>query len=230
MATHSSILAWSFHGQRSQLLRPWRWEVGLGELSRPSGACPGSSDGKASTYNAGDPGSIPGSGRFPGEGNSNPLQYSCLENPMDQGAWWAIIHGVAKSRTRLSDFCVCVCVSVRGLRESKTYSLSYLKCRLTCFPCRQAQNLCSIQGDQRPALLLLMSAQDFPHFNFPKISLWIQYTSYQITSELFHKIRTKNFLQFLWIHTRPQDTKSNLEKDTKAILRKKKQNWSIQAP
>ena len=125
---------------------------------------------------------------------------------------------------------VCVCVSVRGLRESKTYSLSYLKCRLTCFPCRQAQNLCSIQGDQRPTLLLLMSAQDFPHFNFPKISLWIQYTSYQITSELFHKIRTKNFLQFLWIHTRPQDTKSNLEKDTKAILRKKKQNWSIQAP
>jgi len=41
-----------------------------------------------------------------GEGNSNPLQYSCLENPMDQGAWWATVHGVAKSRTRLSDFCV----------------------------------------------------------------------------------------------------------------------------
>ena len=40
----------------------------------------------------------------PGEGNSNPLQYSCLENPMDQGAWWATVHGVAKSRTRLSDF------------------------------------------------------------------------------------------------------------------------------
>ena len=47
-----------------------------------------------------------------GEGNGNPLQYSCLENPMDRGVWWAIIHGVAKSRTRLSDFCVCVCVCV----------------------------------------------------------------------------------------------------------------------
>ena len=54
--------------------------------------------------NAGDLGSIPGSGRSPGEGNGNPLQYSCLENPMDGGAWWAIVHGVAKSRTRLSDF------------------------------------------------------------------------------------------------------------------------------
>ena len=49
---------------------------------------------------------------LPGEGNGNPLQYSCLENSMDRGAWWATIHGVAKSRTRLSDFCVCVCVRV----------------------------------------------------------------------------------------------------------------------
>ena len=48
---------------------------------------PGGSDGKASAYNAGDPGSIPGLGRFPGEGNGNPLQYSCLENPVDRGAW-----------------------------------------------------------------------------------------------------------------------------------------------
>ena len=49
-----------------------------------------SSDGKGSAYNAGDPGSIPGSGRSPGEGNGNPLQYSCLENPMGGGAWLAI--------------------------------------------------------------------------------------------------------------------------------------------
>ena len=48
---------------------------------------PGGSDGKASAYNEGDPGSIPGSGRSSGEGNGNPLQYSCLENPMDGGAW-----------------------------------------------------------------------------------------------------------------------------------------------
>ena len=49
------------------------------------------------------PDSIPGLGRSPGEGNGNPLQYSCLENPMDRGAWWAIIHGVAKSQIQLSD-------------------------------------------------------------------------------------------------------------------------------
>ena len=60
---------------------------------------PGGSEGKAPTRNAGDPGSIPGSGSSPGEGNGNPLQYSCLENPMDQRAWRATVHGVAKSRT-----------------------------------------------------------------------------------------------------------------------------------
>ena len=65
---------------------------------------PGGSDGKASACNAGDPGSIPGSGRSPGEGNGNPLQQSCLENPMDGGAWWATVHGVAKGWTRLSNF------------------------------------------------------------------------------------------------------------------------------
>ena len=62
------------------------------------------SDGKASVYNAGDLGSIPGSGRSPGEGNGNPLQYYCLENPMDRGAWQATVHGVAKSQTGLSNF------------------------------------------------------------------------------------------------------------------------------
>ena len=62
---------------------------------------PGSSDGEESTCNAGDPGSIPGSGRSPGEGNGNPLQY-CLENSMDRGAWQAIVHEVAKSQTQLS--------------------------------------------------------------------------------------------------------------------------------
>ena len=60
---------------------------------------PGGSDSNVSVYNAGDPGSIPGLGRFPGEGNGNPLQYSCLENPMD-----CTVPGVTKSRTRLSDF------------------------------------------------------------------------------------------------------------------------------
>ena len=74
---------------------------------------PGGSEGKASTCNAGNPSSIPGLGRSLGEGNSNPLQYSCLENPMDRGAWWATVHGVAKSRTRLSDI---------------TFFLSFLSC------------------------------------------------------------------------------------------------------
>ena len=57
---------------------------------------PCSSDGKESLCNAGDPGSIPGSGRFPGEGNGNLLQYSCLENPMDRGAWQTTVHGGGK--------------------------------------------------------------------------------------------------------------------------------------
>ena len=74
----------------------------LEHLEAPMGF-PGGSEVKASASNMGDLGSIPGLGRFPGEGNGNPLQYSCLENPMDGGAWWATVHGVAKSRTQLSD-------------------------------------------------------------------------------------------------------------------------------
>ena len=68
----------------------------------------GGSDGKASAYNAGDLGSIPGSGRSPGEGNGTPLQYSCLENPMDGGARLATVYGVAKSRTWLRDFTITI--------------------------------------------------------------------------------------------------------------------------
>ena len=90
MATHSSILA-------SPAPHP---KKGLKETL----GFPGGSEVKASACNAGDPGSIPGSGRSPGEGNGNPLQYSCLENPMDRGAWWATVHGFAKSRIQLSNF------------------------------------------------------------------------------------------------------------------------------
>ena len=60
---------------------------------------PGGSDVKESTYNVGDLGSIPGFGRSPGGGHDNPLQYSCLEDPMDRGAWWAAVPGFAKSQT-----------------------------------------------------------------------------------------------------------------------------------
>ena len=62
---------------------------------------PGSSVGKESTYNAGDLGSIPGLGRFSEKGHGNPLQYSCLENPMDRGAWHSTVHRVIKSQTQL---------------------------------------------------------------------------------------------------------------------------------
>ena len=60
---------------------------------------PGGSNGKESACNAGDSGSIPGSGRSPGEGNGNPLQYSCPENSMDRGAWLATVHEIPKSQT-----------------------------------------------------------------------------------------------------------------------------------
>ena len=90
MATHSSILASPAPHTKKGL------KVILG--------FPGGSEVKASACNAGDPGSIPGSGRSPGEGNGNPLQYSCLENPMDRGAWWATVHGFAEIRIQLSNF------------------------------------------------------------------------------------------------------------------------------
>ena len=65
---------------------------------------PGGSEVKASACNVGDLGSIPGLGRSPGEGNGNPLQYPCLENLMDRGAWWAAVYGVIESRARLSNY------------------------------------------------------------------------------------------------------------------------------
>ena len=60
---------------------------------------PGGSEGKGSACNAGDLGLIPESGRSPGEWDGNPLQYSCLENSLDRGAWWDTVHGVTKSQT-----------------------------------------------------------------------------------------------------------------------------------
>ena len=86
MATHSGILAWRI---------PWTEEPG-------SHGAHGS-ESKESACNAGDTGLIPGSGRSPGEWNGYLLQYSCLEDSMDRGAWRAAVHSVANSRTRLSD-------------------------------------------------------------------------------------------------------------------------------
>ena len=86
---------------------PFRVQISSGytnsKILRSEGF-PGGSGGKESACSVGDSGLILGSGRFPGEGSGNPLQYSCLENPMDGGAWKATVHGVAKSQIRLSDF------------------------------------------------------------------------------------------------------------------------------
>ena len=108
---YSSELCWNYsHCSHSPLctallLRSSWWSFFLlnGSLKYYLGF-PGGLEVKASACNAGNLGSTPGSGRSPGEGNGNPLQYSCLENPTDGGAWWATVHGVAKRWTRLSDF------------------------------------------------------------------------------------------------------------------------------
>ena len=89
---------------------------------------PGGSDSKESTCNAGDPGSIPGLGRSHGEENSNPLQYSCLENSRDRGAWQAIVHGVTKSWTWLSNWtrtrhCIKYITYITSLILSGTHGL-----------------------------------------------------------------------------------------------------------
>ena len=95
-----------FLSLRTNLIKPmgggclWTWNLLLAfKAFFPESACllgfPCSLVGKESACSAGDPSSIPGSGRSPGEGNGNPLQHSRLENPMDRGAWWAAVHGVA---------------------------------------------------------------------------------------------------------------------------------------
>ena len=86
---------------------------------------PGASDSKASAYNAGDPGLIPGWGRSSGEGNGNPLQYSCLEYPMGE-ACWATVHGVAKSRTGLSDFTPLHLLMTNDVEHTFMYLLAIL--------------------------------------------------------------------------------------------------------
>ena len=81
----------------------WSCEVVSAHGGIPFSHFPGSSYGKESACSAGDPGSVPGLGRFLEEGNGYSFHYSCLENAMDQGAWQATVHGVAKSQTQLSN-------------------------------------------------------------------------------------------------------------------------------
>ena len=105
MATHSSILAWRIlqtenpGGLQSMGLK----RVGPDLVATNFGGFPDGSEGKERACNAGDLGWIPGWRRSPGEGNGYPLQCSGLENPMDRGAWWSTIQGVAESQTGLSD-------------------------------------------------------------------------------------------------------------------------------
>ena len=109
MVTHSSVLAWRIPGTGGAW---WAAMYGVAEsrtqLKRLSSSSsltmgfPDGSDVKASACSAGDLESIPGLGRSPGGGHGNPLQCSRLENPMDRGAWWAAVYGVAQSQTRLT--------------------------------------------------------------------------------------------------------------------------------
>ena len=84
---------------------------------------PGGSEVKVSACNAGDPGSIPGSGRSPGEGNGNPLQDSCLGNPMDREAWWATVHGAAES-----DMMVCFQMKLLSAMTVLRFGVQILCC------------------------------------------------------------------------------------------------------
>ena len=104
--TNLTGLLWIRASLVAQLVKnpPAMQEIWVWSLVWEDQGFPGGLEGKASTCNEGDPGSIPESGRSPGEGNGNPLQYSCLENPIDGGAWEAAVHGVVKSWTWLSRF------------------------------------------------------------------------------------------------------------------------------
>ena len=122
---------------------------------------PGGSDDKVPARNAGHLGLIPGSGRSPGEGNGNPLHCSCLENPMDGGAWWATVRGVAKSRTQLSYFtftflylCLALCLMPRIWRWTDKHH-PFLMGPLTRRRCLALNNHCMSRGPPLPPVSLL---------------------------------------------------------------------------
>ena len=126
------------------------------------------SDGEESACDAGDPGSITGSGRSPGEGNGNLLWYSCLENSMDRGAWWATVHGVAKSQTRMSDshhtqFSCEVGQSLDPVPPARGV-LSSARCILIVKPQSQTQALVPSMGPPR----MFCS----PVYGFQRLTIW----------------------------------------------------------
>ena len=100
VGSQGNLLPWELGPQLSEgVSMTCRWKK---EISNERGTILGFPLAPANAGDARDTGSILGLGRCPGEGNGTPLQYSCLENSMDRGAWWATAHGVAKSQTRLS--------------------------------------------------------------------------------------------------------------------------------
>ena len=113
MATHSSVLAWRIPGTGEPVRLP---SMGSHRVGHDWSDLTAAAVIKNPPVNAGDIETwvqSPRSGRYPGKGNSNPLQYSCLENSMDRGAWWAMVHGVTKSwcNWACTHVCMCVCVS-----------------------------------------------------------------------------------------------------------------------
>ena len=138
----------------------------------------------ASAGNVRHAGSIPGLGRSPEEGNGNPLQYSCLENPMDRRAWWGIVHGVTQSRTQLKQLsmprahsnlmgmcarvCVCVCS-----HTSRAWTSSLVPATMLCLPrgqcaCSHAMQLCEAGSGSKESEADLASA----HRQSRDIILW----------------------------------------------------------
>ena len=135
------------------------------------GGFPGGSEDKASACNVGDPGSIPGLGRSPGEGNGNPLQYSCLENPMYGGAWRATVHRVANSRTRLSDFTFTL------LSSLSEWVLVAQLCLTLCGPTD-----CSPPGSSAHGILQARILEWLATF-WPRDWTWVSYTADSLPSE-----------------------------------------------
>ena len=124
---------------------------------------------KASACNAGDLGLIPGSGRFPGGGNGNPLQYSCLENPMDGGAWWATAHGVAKSQTRLSNFTFTF--SLLGFSSWRLLWMQITSSRAQGLSCPVAYGIFPDQGQNPSALHWQVASQPLDYQGSPVSAL-----------------------------------------------------------
>ena len=134
---------------------------------------PGGSNGKESAHNAGDPGSVSESGRFPGEGNGHPLQYSCLENSIDWGAWHATINGVTKSQTHMStNTCTHThtmdCLKELWLVKQQGLDYSFFSCPLS------VPTSCSTSADYYLRLLYWRSRDQATRASFTSCpSPWI---------------------------------------------------------